>query len=443
MKNINQFRLLIILAVFFASIFIIYQIPINLGLDLQGGTRLVFVGQETSKVKVSDDSMSGVVAVIRNRIDALGVSEPVIQRKGRDQVIVELPGIKDPERAIKLIGDTALLEFVEAEWSPASESVLTPQKLKEFYGTDARLDKVEDIKNGQVVSSRPIILKKTSLTGANLSAVYPQIDEYGNPAVGFELNAEGARIFSELTTRHVEKPIAIILDKKIISAPNVKTPITEGKGIITGSFSTEDMKDMVVKLKAGSLPIPVKIVETRIVGPTLGRDSVDKSKIAGIVGFVFIFVFMLLYYRLPGFLSSIALVIYSVLTISILCLIRTTLTLPGIAGFLLSLGMAVDANIIIFERLKEELRSGKTLKASIEASFERAFTAILDSNLTTIIAALTLFVVGTGTIKGFAITLSIGILVSMFTAITLTKMMMNMMADSGVIKGTDSKLVYK
>lgn len=442
-NNINQFRFLIILGVVAASLFVIFQMPLNLGLDLQGGTRLVFVGIDTPKIKVTDDAMAGVVAVIRNRIDSLGVAEPVIQRKGRDQVIVELPGIKDPDHAIKLIGDTALLEFVEAEWAPADKSVLTPEKVKAYYGPDARLDEVPEVRDGQVVTTRPIILKRTTLTGSDLKAAYPQVDEYGNPSVGFELNSEGSRLFAELTTRHIEKPIAIILDRKIISAPNVKTPITEGKGIITGNFSASEVHDLVIKLKAGALPIPVKMIESRIVGPTLGRDSIDRSKVAGMLGFAFIFFFMVFYYRLPGFVACIALVIYVFVTVALLSLIRSTLTLPGIAGFLLSVGMAVDANIIIFERLKEELRAGKSIKAAVETSFERAFSAILDSNVTTIVAAATLFFVGTGTIKGFAVTLTIGILASMFTAITLTKMMMQMLSESGIIPNADSKLVYK
>jgi len=257
------------------------------------------------------------------------------------------------------------------------------------------------------------------------------------------LNPEGAKIFAELTSRHIEKPIAIILDKKIISAPNVKTPITEGKGIITGNFSPEEVKDMVIKLKAGALPVPVKMVEIRIVGPTLGKDSIDKGVLAGIIGFTFIIFFMILYYRLPGFLADLALVIYVTLTLAALALMRSTLTLPGIAGFLLSIGMAVDANVIIFERLKEELRLGKTIKASIESAFERAFAAILDSNVTTLIAAATLFFVGTGTIKGFAVTLSVGILASMFTAIVLTRMLMDMMVDGKVLTSPETRLLYK
>jgi preprotein translocase subunit SecD len=442
-KNINQLRLLILIATVGASVWVIMQLPITLGLDLQGGTRLVLEGQETEKIKVSDDAMAGVVAVIRNRIDALGVSEPTIQRKGKDQVIVELPGIKDPERAIKVIGDTALLEFVEAEWSPGDVRTISPEKLKSFYGAEARLDTVKEVRNGRTESERPIILKRTVLTGADLKGAWPGLDQYGNPVVDIEFNSKGAQVFSEVTARSVDKPIAIILDRKIISAPNVREPIPSGKAQISGSFTAEEVQDLVIKLKAGALPIPVKLVETRIVGPSLGKDSVDRSKVAGMIGFAIIIAFMILYYRLPGFLADIALGIYVPLTLAGLAILHTTLTLPGIAGFLLSIGMAVDANIIIFERLKEELRLGKTIKAAFDTAFQRAFAAILDSNMTTIIAAVTLFFVGTGTIRGFAVTLTVGILVSMFTALTLTHMMMNMLADGKVVTKPDSPLLYK
>lgn len=442
-KNINQLRLLLLFGVLGASLYVIWQMPLTLGLDLQGGTRLVMQGQETDKVKISDDAMAGAVAVIRNRIDSLGLTEPVIQRKGRDQIVVELPGIKDPDRALAIIGDTALLEFVEAEWAPADYSKLTAARLKEFYGPDSRLDMVKETKDGQTISERPIILKRTALTGALLKGSWPGVDEYGNPVVDIEFNGEGAKAFAAVTTRSVGKPIAIVLDRRIISAPNVREPIPSGRAQISGSFTVEQVQDLVIKLKAGALPIPVKVIETRIVGPTLGRDSIDRSKVAGIIGFAIIVAFMVLYYRLPGFLADIALTIYIFLTLAVLCLLHTTLTLPGIAGFLLSIGMAVDANIIIFERLKEELRTGKTLKATVEAAFDRAFAAILDSNVTTIIAAATLFFVGTGTIKGFAVTLSVGILMSMFTALVLTHQLILMMVDGKVITGTDSKLLYK
>jgi preprotein translocase subunit SecD len=441
-KNINQLRILAILAILAVSIYIIMKLPITLGLDLQGGTRLVLEGQATKKVPLSDDAMAGAVAVIRNRIDALGVAEPIIQRKGKDQIVVELPGVKDPDRAISIIGDTALLEFVEAEWAPADESRLTPKKVKEFYGADAYLDKVKIMRDNVVVSEKPIILKKTILSGGLLKGAWPGVDEYGNPVVDIEFNPEGTKIFANATSRSVGKPIAILLDKKIISAPTVREPIPSGKAQISGNFTIEEVQDLVIKLKAGALPIPVKPIETRIVGPTLGKDSIDKSKVAGLIGFAIIAAFMILYYRLPGFLADIALGIYITIVLAVLALIHATLTLPGIAGLLLSIGMAVDANIIIFERLKEELRLNKTIKLSIDTSFKRAFTAILDSNVTTIIAAATLFFVGTGTIKGFAVTLSVGIAASMFTAIVITRMLLNMLVDGKVLSSSDTKLVY-
>ena len=443
MKNINQLRILGIFILICASIFVIWNMPITLGLDLQGGSRIVLEGVDTDKVKVSDDAMAGVEAVIRNRIDALGVTEPTIQRKGRDQIVVELPGVKDPDRALKLIGDTALLEFVEAEWAPGDETVLPPQKIKEVYGEGARLDKVKEVRDGRTISERPIVLKKSVLTGADLKGAWPGVDSYGNPVVDIEFNPDGGRIFSDVTNRSVGKPIAIILDKRIISAPNVREPIPSGKAQISGDFTIEEVQDLVIKLKAGSLPIPVKLVENRVVGPTLGKDSIDKSKFAGTVGFIIIVIFMIAYYRLPGFLADIALCIYALLVIGILSLLHTTLTLPGIAGFLLSIGMAVDANVIIFERLKEELKAGKTIRVAIETAFERAFTAILDSNVTTILAAITLFWLGTGTIKGFAVTLTVGIIVSMFTAINVTRMMLEMMVDARIVDRSESPLLYR
>ncbi|MFC1540656.1 preprotein translocase subunit SecD, partial [Candidatus Margulisiibacteriota bacterium] len=265
-KNANQLRILILLAIIGFSVYVIVNLPITLGLDLQGGTRLVLEGRGTDKVPLSDDAMAGAVAVIRNRIDALGVSEPIIQRKGKDQIVVELPGVKDPERAIKLIGDTALLEFVEAEWAPADETKLTPEKVKEFYGAEAYLDKHMIMRGTEIVSVQPIILKKVALTGGLLKGAWPGVDEYGNPVVDIEFNSEGGKVFADVTSRSVGRPIAILLDKKIVSAPNVREPIPSGKAQISGDFSIEEVQDLVIKLKAGALPIPVKPIETRIVG---------------------------------------------------------------------------------------------------------------------------------------------------------------------------------
>ncbi len=442
-ENLIKLKILGGLALVALSILIIYNLPLTLGLDIQGGTRLVLEARSTDSVKAGDDAVSGVMAVVRNRIDALGVTEPIIQRKGSNQIVVELPGVKNPEHAIKVLGETALLEFAEAEWSPGDESVLTQEKVEQVYGKGARLDKVISYKNGERESERPIIIKNSVLTGADLKGAWPSVDEYGNPVVDIEFNAKGAGIFANATERSVGRPIAILLDKKIISAPTVREPIPSGKAQISGNFTIEEVQDLVVQLKGGSLPVPVDIVGTKIVGPTLGRDSLDKSKIAGAVGFLAIVVFMILYYRLPGVLAVISLVIYFFLTLAVLSVLRTTLTLPGIAGFLLSIGMAVDANVIIFERLKEELRLGKNIRIAVDVSFKRAFTAILDSNVTTIIAAMTLFWLGTGTIKGFAVTLIAGISVSMFSAIVITKFLMDLMIDWKMVDSADSGLLYR
>ncbi len=441
--SIIKLKVLGVILLVVVSAFIYYKIPFTKGLDIQGGTRLV-LQVEPGKGSVSpEEALSGVMAVIRNRIDGLGVAEPIIQRKGDSQVIVELPGIKDPDHAIKILGETALLEFVEAEWAPSDEKLLTAEKIRALYGESARLAKVEDEKNGQAASERMIVLKNTVLTGADLKGAWPSVDQYGNPVVDIEFNSKGAGIFANVTERSVGRPIAIILDKKIISAPSVREPIPSGKAQISGGFTVEQMHDLVVQLRGGALPVPVSLVETKIVGPTLGRDSLDKSIFAGILGIIAIVIFMTAYYRFPGFLASIALGIYFFLTIAVLCLLRTTLTLPGVAGFLLSIGMAVDANIIIFERLKEELNNGKKLRMAVETSFHRAFSTILDSNVTTLIGAATLFWLGTGTIKGFAVTLSAGIIVSMFTAIVITRFFMELLVDWNLVSDENSPMLYR
>ena len=441
--SIIKLKVLGLIILVAASIFIVYKIPMTKGLDIQGGTRLVLQAEDSATVKVGEDTISGVVAVVRNRIDALGVTEPTIQKKGDKQVIVELPGVKDPDHAIKILGDTALMEFVEAEWAPTDEKLLTADKIKALYGKNARLAKVEDEKNGRAASEKLIVLKTTVLTGADLKGAWPSVDQYGNPVVDIEFNSKGAGTFADVTERNVGRPIAIVLDNKIISAPSVREPIPSGKAQISGNFTVEQMQDLVVQLRGGSLPVPVKVVETKIVGPTLGKDSLDKSKFAGLVGIIAIVIFMIAYYRFPGFLAVIALLIYFFLTIAILCILRTTLTLPGIAGFLLSIGMAVDTNIIIFERFKEELQLGKNLRIAIDTSFHRAFAAILDAHVTTLIAAAMLFFFGSGTIKGFAVTLGVGILANLFTAIVITKFFMGLMIDWDLVDDEKSPLLYR
>ena len=433
MHGRSKLKAMFIIVIVFFAIVVMVKKKIILGLDLKGGARIVLEAQDTPQVKVDHDSMLGVIAVVRNRVNSLGVGEVPISRKGFRQVVVELAGIKDPDRAIKLIGETAMLEFVEAEWAPSSD--LTKEQIKILGGEGAYLDKVKQFdKNGTLVDEKPIILKKSVVTGADLKRVGPGTDRFGKPIVNIEFNAKGTKAFAKATAGSVGKPIAILLDKKVISAPTVQDPIPSGKAYISGSFSIQEMHDLVIQLKAGSLPVPVKVVENKIVGPTLGRDSIQKSKVASIIGLVLIVLFMFFRYRLPGLMANIALVIYVLLTLAALNVLNATLTLAGIAGIILSIGMAVDANVLIFERIKEEIRSGKTIKTAIDAGFSRAFKTILDANVTTLITAVTLFWLGTGSIKGFAVTLSLGILVSMFTAVFITRILIDGISDIRAFK---------
>ncbi len=406
-----------------SAIWIGWTYPLNLGLDLQGGTRLTLEAEDGPQVKVDTDAVEGTLSVIRNRIDGLGVSEPIIRRKGTRQIIVELPGIKNPEHAIEIIGDTALLEFIAAEWAPPE--ALTTENIALLAGDNARVAEfLEKDAQGNITHKRPIFLKKTLLTGADLKAATPATDQYGQPAVAIEFTDSGALKFRDATAGLVGKPLAIVLDGRIISAPNVNEPIAGGKAQITGRFNVQEMRDLVIQLKAGSLPVPVKIVSKTIVGPTLGRDSIEKSKMAGLIGCVLVSLFMIGYYGYAGVLACVALVLYMALCLACLKLFHATLTLTGIAGFILSIGVALDANIIIFERIKEELLAGKNITEAIQTGFSRAFVTVLDANLTTLMAAAVLFWLGTGTVRGFALTLSIGVVVSMFSAAIVTRLLL-------------------
>lgn len=425
MKNMNKYRILFVILIMALAIGIIIKKPLTLGLDLQGGIQLILEAQSSDSTPVNQDSVSGVMEVIRNRVDGLGLSEPIITQKGEKQIIVELAGLKDPTRAMSMVGETALLEFVEAEWAYGDISKFTPDKIKILAGPDARLGVYEEKDNqGNIIKEAPIFLKKTVLTGADLSLVTAGYRQDGEPTVSIEFTKKGSDIFKDVTTRHVGRPLAILLDGKIISAPKINEPIAGGQAQISGQFSTQEMRDLVIKLKAGSLPVPVEIVSNRIVGATLGHDSIEASKRAALIGFALVCIYMVLIYRLPGFLSSITLGAYVLLSIALLKLFGATLTLPGIAGFILTMGMAVDANVIIFERIKEEYTGNTSLIKALHLGFDRAFTTIMDSNITTLVAAFVLFWLGTGSIKGFAVTLSIGILVSMYSSIILTKLIL-------------------
>jgi len=376
------------------SLLIAAQIPphINLGLDLVGGVYVLLEAREGEDEPATRDTIERAITIIRNRVDEFGVSEPIIQQEGDRRIRVELPDIDDPSRAMEVIGRTALLTFVD----PDEEVVLT---------------------------------------GANLDTAEFTYDQFNRPAVALEFDREGRDKFAEVTGRlaGTNEPLSIYLDDELVSAPVVDEVIGEGKAIIRGDFTAEEAGDLALILRSGALPVELVELETRTIGPTLGADSRDRSINAGIIGLSLLLVFMLIIYRLIGALASFALGVYVVLVLAVLTALNATLTLPGIAGLILSIGMAVDANVIIFERFKEEYRSGKTLRSGVEAAFRNALSTILDANVTTLIAAAVLFYFGTGPVRGFAVTLSIGIVMSMFTAIVLTRYLLRYLIGANII----------
>ncbi len=419
-------RFLLIAGILVVGLWVFFTRPFNLGLDLKGGISIVLDAQEVDGRQITNDDMIGVIDVINGRINALGLTEPIIQRKGLKQVIVELPGINDIDRAIKLIGETAQLTFHEAQWVPQNIDQLTDEQKTLLLGEDADIVYLEQFLSSGEYVRRPLVLKKKVLQGDQLQEVYPGSDSYGRPVVNIVFNNEAKEIFYQVTKENVGKPIAILLDGIPVSAPNVDEPIMGGTAVISGSFTVEEVKDLVIKLRAGSLPVPVKIVSNKLIGPTLGQDSIMNGQRAGLIGFVGVVLYMILFFRLFGVISVMALFYYVMLTLSILKMMDATLTLPGIAGLILTVGMAVDANVIIFVRIKEEYLKGHSLLAAVDEGFSKAFVAILDSNITTLFAAMVLFWLGTGSIKGFALTLSIGILVSMFSALFVTKFLLKL-----------------
>ncbi|MEC8678168.1 MAG: protein translocase subunit SecD [Candidatus Margulisiibacteriota bacterium] len=408
------------------SVSVLITKPFQLGLDLKGGVSVVLEAQDTEDRPVTNDDVLGVIDVITGRINALGLTEPVIQRKGLNQIIVELPGIKDIDRALALIGETAQLTFHEAEWAPQNLNRLTEEEKVILLGENANIVYLKQVLSNDETLMRPLILKKKVIQGSQLEEAFPGTDSYGRPVVNIKFNSEARDIFYETTKRSVGRPIAILLDGIPVSAPNVDEPILGGNAVISGSFTAQEVKDLVIKLRAGSLPVPVTILSNRLIGPTLGLDSIENGKRAAIIGLVGVVIYMILFFRFFGVMAVLALIYYATLTLGVLKLMDATLTLPGIAGLILTLGMAVDANIIIFARIREELNKGESVLSAVNEGFSKAFIAIIDSNVTTLFAAMVLFWLGTGSIKGFALTLSIGVLVSMFSALFVTKFLIKL-----------------
>ena len=403
MKNkLILFWLIIALAL--GSAFVVYKKPTSLGLDLVGGSRLMLEAQTSEAVpEITKETMDSLQYAITNRVNALGVGETIVQRVGAKRLLIEIPNITDTAKAKEFIGQTAQLEFK-----------------RPIQNADGTLD-----------------WQSTGLTGKDLKKALVGTSPSGEWIVELEFNLEGAKKFADLTRELTGKQMAIFFNGELQSAPRVNEQITGGKAQITGGdggFDHEQAKTMVDYLNAGALPVGAEVIQEESVGPTLGADSINKSKIAGMVGIGAVMLFMILYYRALGVISCLALIIYALINFAIYKLVPVTLTLTGIAGFILSIGMAIDANILIFERTKEELKMGRSLFTAINSGFDRAFTSIFDSNVSTIITCLVLYYFGASMVKGFALTLIIGVVLSMFSAITVTKNFMHLAFGTSELK---------
>lgn len=403
MKN-KKIMFWAIIAIVLTCTIVVFRMPTKLGLDLVGGSRLVLEAQTTATVaKITPEMMDSLRFAIENRVNKLGVSETVVQQVGEKRLLIEIPQISDLTQAKQFLGETAELDFK---------------------------------KEGSPINGQPTWIS-TGLSGKDLSKALISTSQNGQWVVDLQFNDKGTQKFADLTTKLVGKPMAIFFNGELQSAPVIREPIIGGNAQISGGengFEYEEAKKMVDLLNAGALPVPAKIIEENTVGPTLGADSIAKSKIAGAIGLGLVMIFMVIFYRLPGLIADLALVFYSIILFALFKVIPVTLTLAGIAGFILSIGMAVDANILIFERTKEELRAGRTLFTAINAGFDRAFTSIFDSNMSTIITCVILYMLGTSVVKGFALTLALGVIVSMFSAITITKNIMHLVFGTGDLK---------
>lgn len=430
------------------------NVDVQLGLDLRGGLQALLEVPEG--VKVSSDDLETTRRILENRANGLGVSEVLMQAAPPRRIVAEFPGVTDPDKVIASLKQTGLLEFVDAGTTILPEgSTVKTDHLQEASDASATTPTAgttattaaeptatatagptatPDASGAAATPAANEKIYHTVMTGAELSSALVQSDGAGSFVIAFELKPAGSKIFADYTSTHVGQILAIILDKKVISSPRIDSAITGGTGQITGNFTRDSANTLANNLRYGSLPVPISVVSSQSVGATLGEESVRKSVLAGGIGLAVVILFMLLYYRVPGLVADLALITYAVISFAIFKGIPIVLTLPGIAGFILSIGMAVDANILIFERMKEELRSGRTLQQAIELGFKRAWPSIRDSNSSTLITCIILYLFGSAfgasMVKGFSITLALGVLVSLFTATTVTRTYLHVLMDS-------------
>jgi protein-export membrane protein SecD len=427
-------------------------VRIRLGLDLQGGLQILLqavpIESDAESAEEAQAQLAASIETARNiierRVNGLGVTEALVQTQGDDRIVVELPGIDDPDLAIGTIKETGLMEFIDTGVTPIPQGVRVRTTLNKVAATTTLTATESLTSTGEVTAATTLLpeqgaIYETVFTGRDLKRAFPARNPTtGQFYVAFEMQAEAAQQFAEYTGNHVGQFLTIVLDGEVVSSPQIQSVIPDGSGQITGNFTFQEARSLAIQLQYGALPIPLEVESQRSIGATLGSESVEKSITAGVIGLITVLVFMIAYYRLPGILASIALLIYVLLNLTVFRLLPVTLTLPGIAGFLLSTGMAVDANILIFERMKEELRRGRSLHASVEAGFDRAWTSIRDSNISTLIICAILYWLGSGfsvlgleligavVVKGFAITLAIGVLLSMFTAVIVTRTLLRL-----------------
>jgi preprotein translocase subunit SecD len=419
------------------------------GLDTLGGLQTLLEADVANCAAVSQSDLQVTKQILESRANALGVGEIVMQIAGQCRIVAEFPGVSNPEEVVAALQQTALLEFVDMGKSPLPEgsTVQTdfgkpqaaqapaPTATALATSTPAATPTAAPNATPGATAAPSTTVYHTVMTGAGLDTVTVQAGSLaGSYQIAFTLKPDAAKVFSEYTSSHVGQYLAIVLDKKVLSAPVIKNAITDGQGVIEGGFTNDSANALAVQLRYGSLPVPVKVVESQTVGPTLGAESVRRSLLAGLIGLTVVVLFMGLYYRVPGILADLALITYSLITLMLYKMIPITLTLPGIAGFILSIGMAVDANVLIFERLKEELRSGRTLQQAIDLGWSRAWPSIRDSNTSTLITCVILFLFGNtfgaSMVKGFSINLALGVLISLFTAIIVTRTFLHVVLDN-------------
>jgi preprotein translocase subunit SecD len=393
------------------------DVALRLGLDLQGGLQVLLEADVAEGTNISRDDMETARTIVENRTNAYSVSENLIQVAGETRIVGEFPGTADSDAILDIIQQTGLLEFVDTgDFQPEEGAILRTD-----FGSDPATD-TAPATNGDTGQT----VYHTVMTGRDLRSVAVTPDQLGtNYAIDFTLTSEGAKIFGDHTAANIGRFLIITLDKRVISAPRIESAIPDGIGTITGNFTAESANALAVQLKYGSLPIPLKVVETRIIGPTLGEDSLQKSLMAGLIGMTIVILFMGIYYRMPGVVADLSIIFYAAIAFAIFKYFHFTLTLPGIAGFLLSTGAALDANILIFERLKEELRNGRSLNQAVDQGWTRAWPSIWESNLATIVTSVILLVFasvfGATIVKGFSLTLMIGVVISIFTAVFVTR----------------------